>query len=85
MEKYGCCLNVLRQKDRNSPCLTVFIIYLPVSTCGQFCGPYSTVRLASHAAVLRGSSRVPAPARDEPLRTVAWEATVRPAKFPLTS
>ena len=31
--------------------------------------------LASHADVLRGSSRVPAPrTRDEPLRTSAWEA-----------
>ena len=35
--------------------------------------------LASHADVLRGSSRVPAPVRgagtrDEPLRTSAWEA-----------
>ena len=30
---------------------------------------------ASHADVLRGSSRVPAPrTRDEPLRTSAWEA-----------
>ena len=33
--------------------------------------------LASHADVLRGSSRVPrgAGTRDEPLRTSAWEAT----------
>ena len=30
--------------------------------------------LASHADVLRGSSRVPAPKRDEPRRTSAWEA-----------
>ena len=30
----------------------------------------------SHADVLRGSSRVPAP-RDEPLKTSAWEATLR--------
>ena len=34
--------------------------------------------VASHADVLRGSSRVPAARtgmRDEPLRTSAWEAT----------
>ena len=33
--------------------------------------------LASHADVLRGSSRVPAPlgTRDEPLKTSAWEAS----------
>ena len=34
-------------------------------------------KVASHADVLRGSSRVPAPRtgmRDEPLRTSAWEA-----------
>ena len=39
------------------------------------------VRVASHADVLRGSSRVPAPrgagTRDEPLRMSAWEAMVR--------
>ena len=39
---------------------------------------YFKPRLASHADVLRGSSRVPAPrgagTRDEPLRTSAWEA-----------
>ena len=36
--------------------------------------------IASHADVLRGSSRVPAPrgagTRDEPLRTSSWEASV---------
>ena len=41
------------------------------------------MKLASHADVLRGSSRVPAPrvegTRDEPLRTSAWEATVKQA------
>ena len=35
----------------------------------------TTLGLASHADVLRGSSRVPAPC-DEPLRTSAWEATL---------
>ena len=38
--------------------------------------------LASHADVLRGSSRVPAPrgagTRDEPIRTSAWEARFLP-------
>ena len=37
-----------------------------------------TLSLASHADVLRGSSRVLAPL-DEPLRTFAWEATLSPA------
>ena len=33
------------------------------------------LQIASHADVLRGSSRVPAKVtRDEPLRTSAWEA-----------
>ena len=42
------------------------------------CGVYSRAVfiVASHADVVRGSSRVPAPlTRDEPLRTSAWEAT----------
>ena len=46
-----------------------------------FFGCPGLVILASHADVLRGSSRVPAPisragTRDEPLRTSAWEAIV---------
>ena len=39
------------------------------------------MKLASHADVLRGSSRVPAPrgagTRDEPPRKSAWEAPVK--------
>ena len=45
----------------------------------------SAASLTSHAFVLRGSSRVPAPRgagmRDEPLRTFAWEATASPGCF----
>ena len=40
---------------------------------------WSLGALASHADVLRGSSRVPAlGTRDEPLRTSAWEAMGAP-------
>ena len=38
------------------------------------CQYYSLRYVASHSNVLRGSSRVPAGTRDEPLRTSAWEA-----------
>ena len=55
-----------------------------------FLGSPGLVILASHADVLRGSSRVPAPisragTRDEPLRTSAWEAIVilAPPCFPV--
>ena len=38
------------------------------------CQYYSLRYVASHSNVLRGSSRVPAGTRDEPLRKSAWEA-----------
>ena len=47
----------------------------------------SSPSLTSHADILRGSSRVPAPrgvvTRDEPLRTSAWEATLSPSRAAL--
>ena len=44
-------------------------------------GGGASITIASHADVLRGSSRVPvlligAGTRDEPLRTSAWEASI---------
>ena len=39
------------------------------------------VKLASHADVLRGSSRVPAGTRNEPLRSSTWEAKVKQERF----
>ena len=39
------------------------------------------VKPASHADVLRGSSRVPAGTRNEPLRSSTWEAKVKQERF----
>ena len=50
----------------------------------EFLGSFkSDLNIASHADVLRGSSRVPAGMRDEPLRTSAWEANLNtnPKRF----
>ena len=69
-------LQLFVQENPSSLCLVPFSL---LSWCN------GGLELASHADVLRGSSHVPAPRgtgpRDEPLRTSAWEASLKLPSF----